>query len=81
MPKKSPFDIVLTGAEKEILEAKVRQYTSSYIDVVRAKIVLYAAEGLENKDIAARLDTSARSCVSGVSASSNAASKRPTSAE
>ena len=60
MPRKSPFDIVLAGAEKEILEAKVRQYTSSYIDVVRAKIVLYAAEGLENKDIAARLDTSAQ---------------------
>ena len=60
MPKKSPFRISLTEAERKILGAKARSYTSSYIDVVRAKMVLYAAEGLENKDIAARLDTSAQ---------------------
>ena len=34
-----------------------RSYTSPYIDVVRAKIILYAAEGLTNKEIGARLDT------------------------
>ena len=60
MPKRSPFRIRLTEAERSILEAKARSYTSSYIDVVRAKMVLYAAEGLQNKDIAARLDTSAQ---------------------
>ena len=33
-----------------------RRYTSPYSDVVRARIVLYAAEGLGNDEIAARLD-------------------------
>jgi len=58
MPKKSPFQVVLTDEQRAVLESTTRKYTSSYIDVVRAKIVLYAAEGLENKEIAARLDTS-----------------------
>ena len=60
MPKTSPFRIVLSDLEKSILEAKARKYTSSYMDVIRAKIVLYAARGLDNKDIATRLDTSAQ---------------------
>ena len=34
-----------------------RRYTSPYRDVVRARIVLYAAEGLRNDQIGARLDT------------------------
>jgi len=58
MPKKSPYAIVLTDEQRAILESRARKYTSSYIEVVRAKIALYAAEGMENKDIAARLDTS-----------------------
>jgi transposase len=58
MPKKSPYAIVLTDEQRAILESRARKYTSSYIDVVRAKIALYAAEDMENKDIAARLDTS-----------------------
>ena len=58
MPKKSPFAIALTDEQRKVLESRVRKYTSAYIDIVRAKIVLYAAEGNENKDIAARLDTS-----------------------
>ena len=33
------------------------RYTSSYSDVVRARIVLYAADGVGNDEIAARLDT------------------------
>ena len=40
-----------------MLETQVRQYTSPYCDVIRAKIVLLAAEGLSNDVIAARLDT------------------------
>lgn len=60
MPRKSPFVIDLSKEERGALEAKARRYTSSYRDVIRAKIVLYAAEGMENKDIAARLDTSAQ---------------------
>jgi transposase len=32
------------------------RYTSPYRDVVRAKVVLFAAQGLANKEIARRLD-------------------------
>ncbi len=34
-----------------------RKYTSPYREVIRARIALYAAEGLRNDQIAARLDT------------------------
>jgi hypothetical protein len=47
----------LAKEERLALEAEVRQYTSPYCDVIRAKIVLLAAEGLSNDVIAARLDT------------------------
>jgi len=57
MPRKSPFLIGLDRTERRELEALARKYTSPYRDVVRAKIVLYAAEGLSNDEIAARLDT------------------------
>jgi transposase len=43
--------------EREELERRSRSYTSLYRDVVRARIVLYAAEGFGNDEIAARLDT------------------------
>ena len=57
MPRHSPFDITLTPEEQSQLEAIARRYTSPYRDVIRAKIVLYAASGLRNDEIAARLDT------------------------
>jgi transposase len=57
VPRSSPFVIELTSAEKEQLETAARQYTSPYRDVIRAKIILFAAEGLSNDVIAARLDT------------------------
>ena len=57
MPRESPFVILLTAGERERLQAVARRYTSSYRDVIRAKIALYAAEGLGNDEIAARLDT------------------------
>ena len=56
MPRNSPFQIVLTKPERETLETRARRYTSPYRDVVRAKIVLYAAQGLANDVIASRLD-------------------------
>jgi len=56
MPRRSPYEIVLTQAEREALEAVVRKYTSSYCDVMRAKSALLAADGLDNKQIGARLD-------------------------
>ena len=58
MPRRSPFSITMAKWERAELEARARHYTSSYRDVVRAKIVLYAADGMQNKEIAARLDTS-----------------------
>ena len=57
MPRKSPFPIELSDEQRQELEAVARCYTLPYIDVIRAKIVLYAADGLENQEIAARLDT------------------------
>ncbi|MGH8201494.1 MAG: helix-turn-helix domain-containing protein [Steroidobacteraceae bacterium] len=57
MPSKCPYRIDLSAAERVWLEATARRYTSPYRDVIRAKIVLYAATGLDNDEIAARLDT------------------------
>jgi transposase len=56
-PRHSPYVIELTADERAWLEARARKYTSPYRDVIRAKIVLLAAEGLGNDLIAARLDT------------------------
>lgn len=56
MPRRSPFLVELTDQEREVLESRTRQYTSPYCEVVRAKIVLLAAEGLGNDIIASRLD-------------------------
>ena len=57
MPRTSPYSIVLTNDERRRLQAAARKYTSPYSEVVRARIVLYAAGGLGNDEIAARLDT------------------------
>jgi transposase len=57
MPRKSPYEIVLNEEERHGLENVARKYTSPYNEVVRARIVLDAAEGLSNDEIASRLDT------------------------
>jgi len=57
MPRKSPYIIELSDQEREVLEAQACRYTLPYRDVVRAKIVLMAAAGLDNDQIGARLDT------------------------
>ena len=57
MPKKSPFNVNLSSEERLTLESMARKYTSSYCDVIRAKIILLADEGLSNDGIASRLDT------------------------
>jgi transposase len=56
MPRASPYRIELTRAEREELEARARRYTASYREVVRAKLVLLAAQGVSNDVIASRLD-------------------------
>jgi transposase len=57
MPRQSPFSIDLSSEERQALESMARKYTSPYCDVIRAKIILLADEGLSNDVIAARLDT------------------------
>ena len=54
--RRSPFVIVLSDADRATLEERARAYTLSHADVVRAKIVLLAADGLANAVIAERLD-------------------------
>ena len=56
MARESPYRIELSQSERERLEAVARKYTSPYRDVIRARIMLYAADGLQNDQIAARLD-------------------------
>ncbi|MGH2747217.1 MAG: helix-turn-helix domain-containing protein [bacterium] len=55
MPRKSPYAIRLSSEERTILEGRARKYTLPYRDVTRAQIVLLAAQGLRNDEIAARL--------------------------
>ena len=55
MPRKSPYVLRLTGAEKNELEFMARKYTSPYYEVIRAKMILSAAQGLSNDQIAAGL--------------------------
>ena len=56
MPRQSPYVIALSRKERRILEARAQRYTLPYREVVRAKIVLLAAEGWENTAIGERLD-------------------------
>jgi Helix-turn-helix domain len=56
MPRRSPFPILLSDEERKQLETMARKYTAPYSEVVRAKLVLLAADGLENKVIGERLD-------------------------
>ena len=57
MPRKSPYEIVLSETEKAALNHIAKKYTLAYFQVQRAKIVLLAAQGLSNSEIAKRLDT------------------------
>lgn len=55
MPQISPYLIYLSHAEKEILESRARKYTLPYYNVLRAKMILMAAEGVSNDRIASSL--------------------------
>ena len=55
MPRKSPYSIELSSAEKIHLQSQARKYTSPYIFVLRAKMILMAAQGLQNDQIAQSL--------------------------
>src|SRR5205809_248753 len=55
MPRHSPYRIELTDEERAVLERLARSYTLPYWQVMRAQMVLMAAEGMRNDQIAARL--------------------------
>jgi len=57
MPRSSPYVIRLSYAEEEELRRRAAKYTLPYFQVQRAKMILYAAQGLPNDEIAACLDT------------------------
>ena len=57
MPRSSPYAITLSSAEEAELRRRATKYTLPYFQVQRAKMTLYAAEGMRNDQIAARLDT------------------------
>ena len=57
MPRKSPYNIVLSADEEKELLRRSSKYTLPYFMVLRAKMILLAAQGLSNDEIAAKLDT------------------------
>lgn len=57
MPRHSPYQIELSAKEAAELHRRATRYTFPYFEVVRAKMILLAAQGLGNDEIAARLDT------------------------
>jgi Winged helix-turn helix len=54
MPRHSPYLIELGDEERSVLESMARSYTLPYWQVVRAQMVLLAAQGLRNDQIAER---------------------------
>lgn len=56
MPRTSPFEVTLSRNEHAELTQRARAYTLPYFQVVRAKMILLAAQGLSNDEIAGRLD-------------------------
>jgi transposase len=55
MPQHSPYKIFLDYKEERYFKAIARKYTSPYCNVMRAKVVILAAQGLSNKGIGQRL--------------------------
>ena len=55
MPRRSPYVIKLSDEERAVLQSLARSYTLPYWQVTRAQMVLMAAEGMRNDQIAAQL--------------------------
>jgi hypothetical protein len=55
MPRHSPYQIDLSDEERVVLVSLARSYTLPYWQVMRAQMVLMAAEGMRNDEIAAQL--------------------------
>src|SRR2546423_9299531 len=56
MPRNSPYRSELTNEQRSALESRARSYTLPYWQVTRAQMVLLAAQGLRNDQIAHRLN-------------------------
>jgi hypothetical protein len=56
VPRISRYVIELSAEERGELERRAREVTAPWRDVQRARMILYAAEGLADIEIAARLD-------------------------
>ena len=56
MPRRSPYRIELSDEERAVLTSMARSYTLPYWQVIRAQMVLMAADGMGNDEIAARLN-------------------------
>ena len=55
MSRTSPYIITLSRHGRKILESRARKYTLPYFEVLRAKMILLAADGWANDEIAAAL--------------------------
>lgn len=55
MSRRSPFEVRLSGEDRAILEERASSRTVAHAEVVRARIVLLAADGERNVDIARRV--------------------------
>jgi DNA-binding CsgD family transcriptional regulator len=56
VPRTSRYRIVLSAEERAELERRAHTPTLPFREVQRARLILYAAEGMQDKDIAVRLD-------------------------
>ena len=57
MPRQSPYQIVLSADEERTLRARAAKYTRPYFEVLRAKMILLAAQGWSNDAIARSMRT------------------------
>ncbi|HLE31447.1 MAG TPA: helix-turn-helix domain-containing protein [Bacteroidota bacterium] len=55
-PRESPYRIVLSPEERSELVRRAMKYTSPYYHILRAKMILLAAEGFSTDEIATLLD-------------------------
>jgi DNA-binding CsgD family transcriptional regulator len=58
MAQRSRYQVVMSEVQRRELERRAAAYSGPYRDVVRAKAILLAAEGLSNTEIAERLGQS-----------------------
>jgi transposase len=55
MSRRSPFEVRLSPEDRAVLEERASSRTAPHAEVVRARIVLAAADGAQNVDIASRV--------------------------